>query len=672
MMTEQGPNPEESVKPGMVSVGVVDLGLRPRSRSLNAQIRALLVDCPSKQALFEKVLKICTEQVPATVGRIDFRVGAMSESRMTHDPRMARGLAERFNAEYLSPLAQEVHDGNDPEPKLKRFERGDQKMTLISAPVMDIVAGEVAGTVTLMLGGGAYKPEIVLPRLDSIVAVASAVLMAKSRTLPPVPPPQAAQTASVGASPVADVGATTHTASPSVATPATGSAGPEAAALAKASQFESTKEFGYSIVNSLCSQLQAEQVFFGVEKNQRIQVEAVSGTPDFKASGPGITAARQAMEECLDHGTFVIAQHDNPDNHEALPIHKQWSAETNNSCICSIPLKHGDLVTGIISIRRPAGKPFRREEAAGLLQMLSPYGAAIRVVEKANRSVKTQLTTAMGDSARKNMGKGTNGRKLVLGGFALALLWFLFGSMTYQPICRTRVTAADLRHISSPFDGKLNQVYVRPGQVVRQGELLAEFDSADLRLELNSLLRQIASTQVEFRQAISEDKMSEAALAKSHMNVLQAEAAAVQKQIRDAQIVAPTDGTVLLSDLEQRVGQVFRQGDEILQFAAEGDWLLEIEVPDDIANYVAPEQTGTFAAASFPTEKQDFAIRHIDGAATTVQDRNVFIARAPLQSRPEWMKTGMEGTAQVTTVPRPVWWVAMHRIVDWGRMNFWL
>ena len=132
--------------------------------------------------------------------------------------------------------------------------------------------------------------------------------------------------------------------------------------------------------------------------------------------------------------------------------------------------------------------------------------------------------------------------------------------------------------------------------------------------------------------------------------MLQAQADSISRQIQDARIYAPASGTVVVSDLEQRIGQVFPQGQEIFQFAADGNWLLEIEVPDDIANYVTAEQTGTFSAASHPDEKQSFTLKHIDGAAMTVQDRNVFMARAPLETRPEWMKSGMEGTARVETV----------------------
>lgn len=659
-MTDQLNNPNDAQQSDRVSVGFVSPELRPKSRSLTAQIRALLVECPSRQAMYEKLLEICTEQLPTTVGRIDFDIGDASQSRMTHDPRMAKNLAERFNDEYLIPMAKAVRQSRELDPKLKSYQRGDQKMTLIAAPVIDISTGKTEATISLMLGGGSYTPEVVLPRLDGIVAVAAAVLVAKTRPKQQTPPPQQAPSQPE-----------LHAAPPPLSAEDVASV-QRSSALAKSSQFASTKEFGYSFVNSLCTQLQAEQVFFGVAANRRITVEAVSGTADFKLHGPGVTSARQAMEECLDDGAVVIAQHEAIDDLRSLPIHQQWAAETNNSSICSVPLMDGNDVTGVLSIRRPTNKPFKKEETAGLLQMLAPYGSAIRVIEKANRSVGTQLKTAMGDSAKKNLGRGALGRKLFLGGLVLGLLWFLMGTMTYRPLCRTRVTASDMHHFSAPYNGKLQKVYVHPGQRVTKGELLAEFDTADLRLELNSLMQQQSATNVEFRQAVDDDDMGQAALAKSQVTVLRTQAMAIQKQIHEARVVAPVDGTVLLSDLEQRVGQLFPQGEEIMQFAADGDWMLEIEVPDDIANFVTPKQSGTFAAASHPTERQSFAIDHIEGSATTLEDRNVFIARAALETHPEWMRTGMEGTARVETVERPVWWVALHRVVDWGRMNFWL
>ena len=107
------------------------------ARSLNSQLHDLLLECPSRQVLFQKTLKLCQEQFRSTVGRLDYRIGTSPQVELTHDPRMAKGLAERFSSEYMEPFANEIRSASATEPKLRRYERGDQKMTLIGAPIID-------------------------------------------------------------------------------------------------------------------------------------------------------------------------------------------------------------------------------------------------------------------------------------------------------------------------------------------------------------------------------------------------------------------------------------------------------------------------------------------------------------------------------------------------------
>lgn len=626
----------------------------PRVQSLTAEVGNLLHHAESKESFYATLVQLCRQRFEASVGRVAWNDRGEMRAAISHDARVARSMARRFESDYLRPLAEEVESHPSPEPKLKRYERGDQKMTLASAPLVDAATGSCAGSITLLIAGSEQRASSLLPALDGVAAVASALLVASfpKKTVaevtgdsPPTPPEQASTTL--------------HNQ-------------PALKALAKASPFSSTKEFGFSLVNSLCAQLQAEQVFFGVERGQKIVIEAISGVPDFKASSPGVDAVRQSMEECLDRADTCVAQTNRPAESQSAPIHQQWSMASRNSCVCSIPLKDGATVAGIVSVRRSGERPFTKEMLNQVGQLFTGYGAALRTVERANRSPQSQLKNAITDSMRHILKSGTWARRVVLLTFLCGVAWFFFGTMTYRPVCRTRVTAADLQHFSAPFDGKLTAVHVRPGQMVKAGQVLVEFDTTDLRFERNSLLREIEATRVDLRQAIGDNDLPRAALARSRINVLEVQTAGLDRRISDAVVRAPADGTVVLSDLEQRVGQLFSLGDEILQFAGNGDWLLEIEIPDDIANFVATKQTGTFAASSFPTEKQAFTVRHIDGAATIVEQRNVFIARAPLESRPAWMRTGMEGTARLNTTKRPIWWVALHRVVDWARINFWV
>ena len=122
----------------------------------------------------------------------------------------------------------------------------------------------------------------------------------------------------------------------------------------------------------------------------------------------------------------------------------------------------------------------------------------------------------------------------------------------------------------------------------------------------------------------------------------------------------------------ERLGQVFAQGDPILEFAPHGGWQLRVLVPESAATDVTPQQIGTFVAAARPSHGLPIQLRQLDGAAQVVEGRNVFVARAKVKSAPSWLRSGMRGVAKVKTVPKPIWWVTFHGVIDWTRLRFWL
>ena len=450
----------------------------------------------------------------------------------------------------------------------------------------------------------------------------------------------------------------------------------QVAAISKAARFNNLKEFGFTLVNTISNQFQCEQVAFSSEQNSKVKIHAISGMADFKASSPGVASIRQSMEECLDEKSPIAFPAIRAVQEQAaIPsrsIHQQWAVECNNSSVCSLPLFDQDAVVAVVSLRRAANRPFTHADITKLKSMLEAYGPAVRVVEKAGQPVGSRISSAVKSTASDSMKRGSWGRWAAFVCFLVAAAWFVFGTMTYQPLCRSKITAANLRHFSAPFDGQLTSVAVMPGQRVNKGDVLVEFDTTTLKLEMISLQRQIAASDVQVKQAVSEGELGQASMANSRLAVLETEIQAIQKQIAEATITAPADGVVVLSDLQQRIGQEFPQGEEILRFVADGDWLLEVEVPDNLVSVVAAEQKGEFAPASDPTNKHEFCIVNVDGAASVIEDRNVFLARANFVQQPEEMMTGMEGTSKLSTVKKPVWWVVFHGIIDWARINFWL
>lgn len=717
--TESNPGP-------MHATPQIAAAFQAQSTALQNQLR----NFSSRSDVVAVLLKFVSQNFSTAAARSDFRIRERTEITLQTVPSMPKELAQKFSEKWLGPLAIEVQTDPDHSARSKTFEREGQSIFVASAAILDQESGIPDGAITMLIMGRPEDGELLVSQLNTLATVAALRLaeLAANRfasfsdsplramtascdvdrspavtdlSLRPVVPsqqrtsdgplstPVGIETAGTGASPnLAKSSSPLMSLPSSVAVPS----GPMPAAaivasaedspglshhinptaLGKIAGHSSPREFAYSIVNALANQCGAEQVAFGMTSGQRIQVLAISGLSDFKTSSPGVAMMTQAMEECLDFGSLIASPVPAGTDIISLPIHRRWSAEAGAASVCSIPLSDSDGVTAVVSLRRTTTRPFTKDELSSLTRTLQPYGHALRMLDRATRPLQQQVKFAAKESLQKTFAAGSIGRLGLIGAVILVGLWLVFGSLTYRPMCTARVVAENMVQMTAPGNAKLLKAHVQPGQEVQAGQLLAEFDTTETTLELQTLEREIASTEVEVRRSITARDTSSAALHKARVGVLMTQAAGLQERLERARLVAPENGTIVRADLEKRIGQMFVPGEMVLEFAPVGGWNLEIQVPDDIGTLVQANQIGTFAAASYSSHSMPFEIQYIGGTAQVVDGNNVFIAQAPLAERPDWMKSGMEGTARISTVEKPVWWVLAHRVIDWCRLSFWI
>lgn len=699
----------------------------PLSAAFLAQVaglRSQLRNFSSRSDVVAVLLKFVSQTFSTAAARLDFRVRERTEITLLSVPSMPKELAHKFSEKWLGPLALEVQTDTDHSARSKIYERDGQAIFVASAAILDQESRIPDGAISMLIMGRPEDGSLLVSQLDALATVTAQRLaeLAANRFASFSDFPLRSSTAAVevGQLPTAHAPSTnaptplhqshglrSNSANAAPETPqrptsivppglipptvaerssgqvsnqseSPGSEPPRSAqelnpaVLGKIVGHSSPREFAFSIVNALANQCGAEQVAFGITSGQRIQLLAISGLADFKPSSPGVAMMTQAMEECLDFGSLIACPMPAGMDIIPLPIHRRWSAEAGAASVCSVPLSDSEGVTAVVSLRRTATRPFTKDELSSLTRTLQPYGHALRMLDRATRPLQQQVKFAAKESLQKSFAAGSTGRLGLIGGFMLVGLWLVFGSLTYRPICTARVVAENMVQMTAPSNAKLLKSYVQPGQEVQAGQLLAEFDTTETTLQLQSLEREIASAEVEVRRSITARDTSSAALHKARVGVLMTQAAGLQERLERARLVAPENGTIVRADLEKRIGQMFAPGDMVLEFAPKGGWNLEIQVPDDIGTLVQPSQIGTFAAASYSSHSMPFEIQYLGGTAQVVDGNNVFIAQAPLAERPEWMKSGMEGTARISTIEKPVWWVLAHRVIDWCRLSFWI
>ena len=122
------------------------------------------------------------------------------------------------------------------------------------------------------------------------------------------------------------------------------------------------------------------------------------------------------------------------------------------------------------------------------------------------------------------------------------------------------------------------------------------------------------------------------------------------------------------------VGDVVPLGKPLLEFAPHDDWAVELRVAGRNGTLVHGGQTGAVRDGRQPRPITcRCTVERVQPTATVVEGKHVFLARARLTNAgAPWNLAGMEGVATLEVGPRRVWWVTLHRVVDFVRLHFWV
>ncbi|MGO9463866.1 MAG: efflux RND transporter periplasmic adaptor subunit [Isosphaeraceae bacterium] len=154
------------------------------------------------------------------------------------------------------------------------------------------------------------------------------------------------------------------------------------------------------------------------------------------------------------------------------------------------------------------------------------------------------------------------------------------------------------RHkVYAPVPGKVAEVVVDNGSRVQQGDVIIKLESHDLQKELKGLLaekakaeQQSASLQLQTHklsagQSDQDLIQIQAQLAEARLTYQGAKERIeiVEEQIESMNVRSPQDGIVTTWEAKKTLmGRPVEIGTELLQIAGtEGEWVLEVEVPDD-------------------------------------------------------------------------------------------
>jgi hypothetical protein len=445
--------------------------------------------------------------------------------------------------------------------------------------------------------------------------------------------------------------------------------------IVKAGEHQTMYEFAFALVNGLKSKFGCEQVILGLVHGRRVKIVCISGLDDLYPRSPGVRLIQQAMEECLDAGQPVAYQHDVEASQQTCStghlLHKRWHLQAGNAAVASLPLRIDGTCRAVLSLRNRPNRPFERPELAKIEEMVAPLISGLLLAGRADRNLFRHGLDSARAEAAKWLGHGGWGRRVALAATMLLAAWLVLGTTQFIVTVPCQVVPEQVRQIAAPFQGTIRAANARAGDEVAAGQVLVQLDTCELELDRERLLAELQIARLDLSRALTAKDQAAAAQVAARTEVIHSQLGVVRFRIDRSTLRAPCAGVVLSGDVTRRVGEVVPLGAPLLQFAATGNWTLELHVPEFAAVYLETGQNGQFTTSARPDEAQACRLTRVEMAAAVVDGKNVFVAEADVDKNPLWIRVGMTGVARVRVGRRPVWWVGLHRTIDSLRLQWW-
>ena len=240
-------------------------------------------------------------------------------------------------------------------------------------------------------------------------------------------------------------------------------------------------------------------------------------------------------------------------------------------------------------------------------------------------------------------------------------------------------------HVRAEVDGEVQQVFVRQGQEVQAGQVLAILQNPEIEAQAKVLAQELALASSDLRYDQDRSDFGMAAKSVRERGRIQEELGVARKKLQDLEIRAPFDGVVSTPEVDQTVGEFLAAGDEFARVVDRRtmkarilvrDWeLQEIHAGASAKVKVLPFPYRTYSGkvdAILPAAALDHPVTQTETLQRLGQNlTNYFAVEVEFANPDGSLREGMTGTAKITGRRHSIAWQVARATWRWMRGQVW-
>ena len=232
-------------------------------------------------------------------------------------------------------------------------------------------------------------------------------------------------------------------------------------------------------------------------------------------------------------------------------------------------------------------------------------------------------------------------------------------------------TAAHLAQVQPAVSGVVRQVYVREGQHVEAGQILADLEDWDYRAALAAATAKYSTASSEMNRALATNDSSEAGIQRATAAYWGSEVERDKQRLDRIHIRAPIAGWVTTPHIEDFTGRHLNAGEtfgEIIDSSQSG---VDVALDEQDVGLVRTGARGAIKLESFPNRTFRGDVSVVSPRSQVEGDKRFFYARVTVPNADGLLRPGMQGRGKISVGLRPVGFVILRRPALWAYAKLW-
>jgi len=425
------------------------------------------------------------------------------------------------------------------------------------------------------------------------------------------------------------------------------------------------------IVNSPQSVLPYELCAVALDNRGKLQLKAVSGMSSLPMGDVQVERLHQLTRWLSSQDEPLHLQKREQEDDAALPpeVAKHFE-ETGYRALYSLPLSDDQGRLGVL-FYESSDPDFLGVAQIEMIKVLA--GQATVALRNALLYREVPLMGILEPLAQKKAAllRTSRGRWVTYAIVAAATVLFLCicplpmrigGEAVIAPQHLVTVTAAE--------EGNVDRVYVREGQHVNAGDLLASMNDWESRSRL-------AAAEARYQQAMLQMQgdlargSAQSGEDRAQAEYLRTEAARIRTQVDSAQLRSPIAGVVATPNLANAAGEHLAAGAAFAQVLDLSTAVSRVAVSQQDIALIRRGQPASIKMDTFPQRTWHDTVSLVSPDAEISNGERTFAVEVPIANPGELLRAGMSGRAKIFAGWRPAGYVLLRRPALWIWQTLW-